>query len=497
MINNELLKYVTKFNLNDDETVINLISNDSAYEFLKENAPILTCPDKTIEETFAFRCWVYRKHIKQTEDGIVITEFLPKVPWAGKHNTINAPLFFHLNEGRWFPFANKILEYANFFLTGKGRSHFYTTPALTSIVNIYKNCDKIEYLLDNVDLAEQYYLGWNSRLLQNGLYYNSDNIDAMEISINGNSVNLETRYEGIRPTFNTYMYIDTVTLANLFKAVNNNEKYEYYIKRANELKLLINERLWDGDFYKCAYAEKVEDLHGDIDYTSLKPENNARELIGFLPFKTDIPKEEYYSALKYLFDDKHFLAPNGFTTADISHPRFLFDAIYECRWNGFVWPFATSQTIEMMIYNVKKFGEKYFTYNNIYSAIKTYASIHYKTDSGKTVNWIDEDYHPYKNEWSAREKLISRYNNGEDFSKLYSYDRGKDYNHSSFIDLVVRGLIGVDEDAETLTVSPTILDKWDYFRLENLNFKGKTYTITYDKYGNVFDCGKGLSIKLQ
>ena len=31
----------------------------------------------------------------------VITEFLPTVPWSGKHNTISCPAGHHYYEGRW------------------------------------------------------------------------------------------------------------------------------------------------------------------------------------------------------------------------------------------------------------------------------------------------------------------------------------------------------------------------------------------------------------
>ena len=116
----KLKAYVDKFNSNDEETVIQTVSNEAAYRFLKNNAPRLECPDETVEETFAFRTWTLRKHLKSTEDGIMMTEFLPDVPWSGKHNTINAPLFHHLNEYRWFANARELNGYLFFFLQNKG-----------------------------------------------------------------------------------------------------------------------------------------------------------------------------------------------------------------------------------------------------------------------------------------------------------------------------------------------------------------------------------------
>src|SRR5690606_41087738 len=48
-----------------------------------------------------FRWWTYRKHLKRTPEGYIITEFLPEVPWSGKYNTINCPAGHHFYEGRW------------------------------------------------------------------------------------------------------------------------------------------------------------------------------------------------------------------------------------------------------------------------------------------------------------------------------------------------------------------------------------------------------------
>ncbi|MHC4626962.1 MAG: hypothetical protein ACYTDV_08280 [Planctomycetota bacterium] len=81
--------YVDQFNDGDEELYVQHIANDRAWEFLRANIPLFECPDKDIERTYYFRWWTYRKHIKNTPDGFVITEFLPDVPWAGKHNTIS------------------------------------------------------------------------------------------------------------------------------------------------------------------------------------------------------------------------------------------------------------------------------------------------------------------------------------------------------------------------------------------------------------------------
>jgi hypothetical protein len=81
-----LKKYVDRFNENDNELYKQYISNEEAFPFLSKNIPIIDLPDKVIEETYYFRWWTYRKHIKNTDDGFVITEFLQM--YTGPKNII-------------------------------------------------------------------------------------------------------------------------------------------------------------------------------------------------------------------------------------------------------------------------------------------------------------------------------------------------------------------------------------------------------------------------
>ena len=117
--------------------------------------------------------------------------------------------------------------------------------------------------------------------------------------------------------------------------------------------------------------------------------------------------------------------------------------------------------------------------------------MHYIEKDGKTINWIDEVMHPDKLEWTSRTilKNLGWLNNKG------GYERGKDYNHSTFIDLVLRGLIGIDVNATTLTVNPRVKGIWKWFKIENLTFKKKTYTVYYDEDGCKFNKGVGVIIE--
>ena len=118
--------YVETFNRNDRETVINHIPNAAAWDWMSENVPLFECPDPDLEEIYYFRWWTYRKHIKQTPDGFIVTEFLPPVPWSGKHNSINCPAGHHFYEGRWLRDPRYLDDYAVFWFRKGGEPRKYS-----------------------------------------------------------------------------------------------------------------------------------------------------------------------------------------------------------------------------------------------------------------------------------------------------------------------------------------------------------------------------------
>ena len=111
--------YVATFNKADRESVAYYIPNAGAWDWMAKNVPLLDCPDEDLEEIYYFRWWSYRKHIKETPDGFVVTEFLPQVGWSKQHNTINCPIGHHLYEGRWIHDPKFLDDYTRFYF-GKG-----------------------------------------------------------------------------------------------------------------------------------------------------------------------------------------------------------------------------------------------------------------------------------------------------------------------------------------------------------------------------------------
>jgi hypothetical protein len=75
-------------------------------------------------------------------------------------------------------------------------------------------------------------------------------------------------------------------------------------------------------------------------------------------------------------------------------------------------------------------------------------------------------------------------------------ERGKDYNHSTFCDLIITGLVGLRPRADdTVEVNPLVPDgAWEYFCLDRIMYHGRRLTILYDQSGGRYHQGKGLRV---
>jgi hypothetical protein len=110
--------HVDFFNGMEPENIVNHVPNRESWAWMKGNIPFFECPDKGFEQIYYFRWWTFRKHLKQTPDGFVFTEFLDQVGHSGKHNTISCALGHHIYEGSWLRDQRYIDEYARFWYAG-------------------------------------------------------------------------------------------------------------------------------------------------------------------------------------------------------------------------------------------------------------------------------------------------------------------------------------------------------------------------------------------
>jgi hypothetical protein len=472
--------YVDQFNREDEELYVNSVPNVRAWDFLKTNVPLFECPDKEFERTYYFRWWTYRKHIKQTPDGWVVTEFLPAVPWSGKHNTICCPGGHHFYEGRWLHDTSYLNDYAQFWFRRGGRPRhysFWAADALYAYYLVHRDRQLVVDLLD--DLVANYEAWEKSRLTADGLFWQIDDRDGMEVSVGGS---------GKRATINSYMYGDAIAISRIAELAGKEDLVRRFRRKAASIKTLVQTKLWDDE------AKFFKTLPRDSETLV-----DVRELHGYTPWYFSLPEPNrgYEVAWKQLMHPEGFYAPFGPTTTEQRHPKFrLSYEGHECQWNGPSWPFATSVTLTAMANILNSHDQDAITKGDYFEILRIYANSHRLTrEDGSVVPWIDENLNPHTGDWIARTRLKT-WNNGTWSDRKGGKERGKDYNHSSFCDLVITGLVGLRPRADDVVeVNPLVPeDEWDWFCLDNVAYHGHVLTIVWDKDGARYGKGKGLTV---
>ena len=437
--------------------------------------PLLDISDKTIEEIYYFRWHTFCRHIKYTPDGYVITEFLPKVPWSGIYNTINCPAGHHLYEGRWLHDQKYIDSYSRFWFTenaDRRKYSFWAANSIESVCEIWGDYTLAEELYEQ--LKENYAAWEREKQMESGLFYQIDSRDGMEYSVGGS---------GCRPSNNSYMYGDAVALAKIAIRLGKTEDAQFYANKAKDIRDKVNAWLWDEDavFYKTL-AEKKDYQKADV-----------RELIGYIPWCFNLPEAEDHrkvDAWKFLNDEKYFAAPYGPTTAERCHPDFMKEFDHECLWNGPSWPFATSQTLTALGNLLCNYEQTVMRKSDYYQLLNQYARCQYLTEDGKTVPFIDEDLDPFTGEWLARKILRTMEN------PPGGIERGKDYNHSTFCDLVLSGLVGVRAMNENILRINPLFEEADleYLCADGILYRGHSICVLWDRNGNRYHKGIGLHV---
>lgn len=385
-------------------------------------------------------------------------EFLPPVCWSDKHNTINAATMHHINEGRWLKNAPLYLgDYINFFLFGDGNYMRYSSSLIFPAYEMYKM--RGEPLPEGfLEKCCEYYKKWeDANMTECGLFWSYDDRDAMEYTISGTHGGIWTK--GIRPTLNSYMYAEANAISNIAKEAGDEKTSDEYAKKAASLKKRINTVMLTSDGYRAIHPKDEEFSHIEKCF-----HEQVRELIDYIPWIYSIAPKGYEHVFDYLDDDKIFYTKFGLTTADQGHERFMFPVDHECLWNGYIWPFATSQTLDALRSLMQNYGKK--EKRDMYmKLLRTYAKSHKRTnESGKEIMWIDEVIDPRSGEWSSREIL----KNFGWKKELGGYERGKDYNHSTFCNLLLSYLTGIKINKDGTVFEPEVPDGWDWFRIDNI-----------------------------
>jgi len=456
--------YVEFFNSMEDENIVQSISNYDSWDWMQNNIPLFEAPQKNFEEIYYYRWWTFRKHIKETPIGNIFTEFLVERSYADEYNMIACAMGHHIMEGRWLHDKSYVDEYIHAWFRGNGgepmkKINSFSNWTSYALLEKYYVDNNKDYLIDLYPELELDYQRWEkNRRHLNGLFWQTDVADGMEEQISGGR-----RVKNARPTINSYMYGNATALSEISSMIGNYEKEQFYLSKSDSIKSLIYNKLWSNEL------QFFETLKEDGNFA------NVREAIGFIPWYFNIPESKHGVAWEQLMDEKGFLAPYGQTTAERRHPDFRTHGCCNCEWDGTIWPFATSQTLTALANYLNSSDKHFISRNDYFKHLELYVESQYHRGRPYIGEYLDE----VTGYWLKGDQERSKY-----------------YNHSTFNDLIITGLVGLHPRADnTIEINPLIpSNKWDWFCLDNVHYKGNVLTIIWDKTGEKYKRGKGFQV---
>ena len=480
-----LLKtYVARFNAKDEELYTNAVPNAQVEEFMLKNCPRLACPDKDIERTYYFRWWTFRKHLRNNLGMWTVSEFLPKVAWSGEDNTIVCPAGHHLRESRWLRDPKFVTDLSRFWLTDARAKHRwgYCSWLFTGACSAAEVIGDEELPKELLDGAVAYYERWETGFERSGWpesgkarmggdgkggFTSIDNCEGTEISLGGN---------GYKPLMASAMWSEANTIARIAKKCGRTDLAEKFTAKAEVARKSMIAHCWNSEL-SFFTTGKTDGTAGVV-----------RELHGYAPWYFGMPTDGRAPDWSQLFDPQGFAAYYGLTFPERRAPGFVIDYKgHECKWNGPSWPYATSVALTALANDLhgnaadeslREFREKGFAallwqYSDAQRRTHPYIS---KGGDWEVVPWIDENLHPDKAEWLSRRIILDSEKMRTNFPK----ERGKDYNHSTYCDLVISGLVGFVPNGEAgFTVDPLFPSAWDYLVLEKLRYRGHDVDIRW------------------
>lgn len=456
--------YADYFNNMEDENIAQAIPNSEASAWMEQNIPLFECPQKNFEEMYYYRWWSLRKHIKNTPAGYGMTEFLVNRSYADKYNLIACAIGHHIYESRWLRDPKYLDQIIHTWYRGNEggpmkKMNKFSSWNADAIYNRFLVDGDKDFLLDMMTDLDTEYKRWEStNRLKNGLYWQGDVQDGMEESISGGR-----RKQYARPTINSYMYGNAKALSNMGLLAGNEGIAMKYALKADTLKQLVEGKLWN-------------ERHQFFETMRTDSSANVREAIGYIPWYFNLPDARKHDvAWKEVMDEKGFLAPYGMTTAERRHPEFRTRGVGKCEWDGAIWPFASAQTLTAMANFMNNYPQTVLTDSVYFRQMELYVESQYHRGRPYIGEYLDE----VTGYWLKGDQERSRY-----------------YNHSTFNDLVITGLVGLRPRTDnTVEVNPLIPeDKWNWFCLDNVLYHGHNISIVWDKDGSRYHAGKGLRV---
>jgi hypothetical protein len=471
------------------------------------NIPFLEVDDQEIQAVYYYRWKVFRSHIREIgPQGATITEFLDNVPWARQPFTdLNDSASFHILEGRWLRDPAIIDSLIDHLYTGGANDrHFSESIAAATMSRTRVTGDPspgLRHLAEMRAIYDQ----WDDHFDRvRGLYWTEPLLDATEYTIasidasgagftqdpsSDQNHNGFTGGFAFRPSINSYQYANASAIAAFASLAGDPDLAADYSRKASDLREAVLEQLWNP-----ALNHFMDRYQRSTPHVSAGEFIRGRELVGFVPWAFELPPPVATPNPRFAGAWAHVLVPQelagayGLRTVEPSYPRYLVQYRYdgasgkaECQWNGPSWPFQTSQVLTGLANLLDDYQQADIHAADYLRLLRQYTRQHLV--SGGEPD-IQEDYNP------------------DTGKPIVGLARSHHYEHSTYVDLILNGLIGIrPRSDETLEIAPLFSAERPeeghpirFFALQNLAYHGHDVGIVFDADGDRYAAGRGLSV---
>jgi hypothetical protein len=471
------------------------------------NIPFLEIDDPEIQEVYYYRWKVFRSHIREIgPEGTTVLEFLDNVPWARQPFTdLNDSASFHILEGRWLRDPVVIDSLIDHLYTGGGNDRHFSESIAAATESRTRVSGDPSPGLRHLTEMRAIYDQWDDHFdPERGLYWIEPLLDATEYSIASidasgagftSDPSPDQNHNGFtggfafRASINSYQYANALAIAR-FEALADHPKVaaDYY-RKAAELRTAVLQQLWNPTLNHFADRYQRSTAH-----VTAGEFIRGRELVGYVPWTYELaPTDAAESAplagaWTHVLASAEFAGAHGLRTAEPSYPRYLTQYRYdaatgkpECQWNGPSWPFQTSQVLTGLANLLDDYSQTVISAADYLRLLRQYTRLHLV--SGAEPD-IQEDYNP------------------DTGKPIVGLARSHHYEHSTYVDLILNGLIGIrPRSDETLEIAPLISVEQPseggpirYFALQGVSYHGHDVDIFYDRDGDRYAAGRGLSV---
>ncbi|MCH4889520.1 hypothetical protein EZV73_18205 [Acidaminobacter sp. JC074] len=259
-----------------------------------------------------------------------------------------------------------------------------------------------------------------------------------------------------------YHYLNIRGMCDLLKIVGQDASFYENLLVGIEEDVL--NKMWDEN------TEFFYDISAASDEKAM-----VKNIVGFYPFWAGFTSHKHQGAFKYLFSS-YFSNGSSFASVASDCPVYAPEGGWKgnfikgrngCMWNGPSWPYTNSIMLDVLGKHARKddlFAKAFKDY------LEEFSWMHYQFSD------LDRPY------------LVEHYNSvtGEALSDEV------DYNHSYYIDLIIRHVVGLDV-SNGIHVNPLDIGL-KFFSLTNLRVRGKKVDIYFNCQGydglNVFVNGE-------